>query len=126
LSPAGKSLRRILPAATATLAVLVAARLFVPAAALAFSSRGAAEFRATGLPAWIRFALALPEMAGAVFLSIPRTVVVGAGVLVLDLAGAIGVHLYLGIQPVSLYLLVLAVITLGLARIFIPAWVRRP
>lgn len=90
----------------------------MPAAALTFSRRSAAEFAATGLPAWIRLALALPEMLGAVLFSIPRTFCIGASVLILDLVGAIGVHLSLGIQPVGLYMLLAAVSSLALIRAF--------
>src|SRR5271168_1060189 len=83
----------------AIVSVLIAARLFLPAAALMFSSQAPAEFKSTGLPDWIRFALALPEMLGAVLFVIPKTFYFGAFVLLLDLTGAIFVHLSLGIQP---------------------------
>jgi hypothetical protein len=106
--------RRPFAALFAIVLVLVAARLFLPAAALAFSQRAAVEFRSTGLPNWIRFALAIPEMVGAVLFVIPRTFYFGAFVLVLDLTGAIFVHLSLGIRPYSLYLLMAAVLSLAL------------
>lgn len=112
--------RRAPAAAFAIISVLLAARLFVPAAALAFSHRSADEFAATGLPAWSRQALALPEMLGAVLFSFPRTFYIGASVLLLDLAGAIVAHLHLGIQPIGLYLLWAAVLSLALIRAWLP------
>jgi hypothetical protein len=111
--------RRASAAAFAIISMLLAARLFVPAAALTFSRQSAAEFAATGLPAWSRLALALPEMLGAVLFSVPRTFYVGASVLVLDLAGAIVAHLSLGIQPIGLYLLLAAVSLLAVTRAFL-------
>lgn len=104
--------------ALAIASMLVAARLFVPAAALAFSQRSSDEFRATGLPAWVRIALAVPEMLGAVLFAIPKTCYLGASVLLLDLTGAIIVHLSIGIQPIGLYPLLAAVLSLAIARAY--------
>ncbi len=112
----GRMPRRFASPAVAIISVLLAARLFVPAAALAFSRRSIDEFNATGLPAWTRLALALPEMFGAVLLAIPATSYLGAGVLFLDLTGAIAAHRAIGMQPAGLYLLLAAVSTLVLAR----------
>lgn len=103
-------------AAFAIASVLIAARLFLPAAALTFSAREAIAFKSTGLPNWIRLALALPEMLGAVLFVIPKTFYLGASVLLLDLTGAIIVHLSLGIKPFSLYLLMAAVLSLALVH----------
>jgi hypothetical protein len=61
-------------------------------------------------------ALALPEMLGAVLFVIPKTFYLGASVLLLDLTGAIIVHLALGIKPFSLYLLLAAVLSLALVH----------
>jgi len=95
-------------AAFAIASVLIAARLFLPAAALTFSTREAIAFKSTGLPNWIRLALALPEMLGAVLF--------GASILLLDLTGAIIVHLSLGMKPFGLYLLLVAVLSLALVN----------
>jgi hypothetical protein len=103
-------------AAFAIASVLIAARLFLPAAALTFSPREAIAFKATGLPNWIRFALALPEMLGAVLFVFPKTFYFGASVLLLDLTGAIIVHHSLGIKPFGLYLLLGAVLSLALVH----------
>jgi hypothetical protein len=108
--------RRLLPAAFAIVSVLLAARLFIPAMALAFSRRSIEEFNTTGLPGWTRLALALPEMIGAVLLAIPRTFYLGILLLILDLGGAITAHLCIGIQPYGLCLLIVAVLSLALAR----------
>jgi hypothetical protein len=108
--------RRFPRAAFAIVTVLLAARLFLPAAVLTFSPKAADRFSATGLAPWIRLALALPEMLGAVLYAIPRTFCLGALLLLLDLIGAIAAHLSLGIQPISLYLLLAAVLSLALVR----------
>ena len=122
----GPTSHRPFEAAIVIVSVLLATWLFVPAAVLAFSRRSADEFAATGLPAWSRLALALPEMLGAVLFSVPRTFFVGAVVLLLVLAGAIVAHLSLGIQPIWLYLLSAAVLSLVLIRrFFLPCKPRR-
>ena len=108
--------RKLIAPALAILSVVLAARLFVPAAMLAFSRQAASEFNATGLPHWIRFAIALPEIIGAVLFAIPKTFYVGTLVLLFDLAGAIAVHLALGKNPTSLWLLLAAVLLLVSAR----------
>jgi hypothetical protein len=108
------ALRRTLAVAFAVMSIVLALRLFVPAAALTFSRRAAEEFNATGLPPWTRLALALPEMLGAVLFAVPRTFYIGALVLLLDLAGAVVAHLSLGVQPLGLYLLLAAVTSLAL------------
>jgi len=96
--------------------MLLAARLFVPAAVLTFSQKSVDEFNATGLPPWIRLALAVPEMGGAVLFAIPGTFYIGAAVLLLVLAGAIAAHLSLGIRPTGLFALMAAVSLLALLR----------
>jgi hypothetical protein len=112
-SPASRSLVAV---ALSILSILLAARLFLPAAVLTFSRRAVDEFNATGLPSWTRLALALPEMCGAVLLAVPGTFYFGAAVLLVDLAGAIAAHLSLGIRPTGLYLLTAAVAALALLR----------
>lgn len=119
------ALRRFLGSAFAILSVLLAARLFLPAAVLTFSPKAADRLSATGLPPWIRLALALPEMLGAVLYVIPKTFYLGALLLLLDLIGAIVTHLSLGIQPISLYLLLAAVLSLTLIRAYLPPCKRR-
>jgi len=122
----GLTSHRPFEAALVIISVLLATRLFVPAAVLVFSRRSADDFAATGLPAWSRLALALPEMLGAVLFSVPRTFFAGAVVLLLVLAGAIVAHLSLGIQPIGLYLLSAAVLSLVLIRrFFLPCKPRR-
>jgi hypothetical protein len=112
-----KPASRGLPVAVfAVLSMLLAAGLFVPAAALTFSRKAVDEFNATGLPSWIRLALAVPEMAGAVLFALPRTFYLGTVVLLLVLAGAIAAHLSLGIRPTGLYALMAAVSLLALMR----------
>ncbi len=112
-------------AALKIVSVLLAVRLFVPAAALTFSRRSADEFASTGLPAWSRFALALPEMLGSILFLVPRTFYVGASVLLLDLVGAIVAHLYLGIRPIGLYVLWVAVLSVAIVRWFLPTCTRQ-
>jgi hypothetical protein len=109
-------LGRVVAAAFTTATVLVAARLFVPAASLTFSRQSVDAFNATGLPSWSRLALALPEMFGAVLLAVPTTFYVGAAVLLLDLTGAIAAHRSLGMRPTSLYVLLAAVAVLAVLR----------
>jgi hypothetical protein len=110
------SLRKIVPPALTVISVIVAARLLFPAAVFAFLQTAADEFNATGLPRWMRLTLALPEILGAVLFVIPRTLPLGALVLLIDLVAAIAVHLSLGMQPTSLYLLLAAVLLLAIAR----------
>jgi hypothetical protein len=61
--------RKLPVAAFAVLSMLLATLLFVPAAALTFSRKAVDEFNATGLPSWIRLALAVPEMGGDGFVA---------------------------------------------------------
>jgi len=101
--------------------MLLAGWLFVPAAMLTFSAKAVDEFNATGLPSWIRLALAVPEMGGAVLFAISGTFYLGTAVLLLVLAGAIAAHLSLGIRPIGLYALMAAVSLLALLRrYFVP------
>jgi hypothetical protein len=99
--------------AVAVATVLIAGRLFVPAAVLAFSSHASEQFRETGLPPWVRLTLALPEMIGALLFAFPRTFYLGTVLLIVVLLGAIGAHLYLHIQPIGLYVLLAAVLALA-------------
>jgi hypothetical protein len=116
------ALRRLYAAAFTIASVALAARLFLPAVVLTFSRQSAEEFNATGLPSWIRLALAVPEMCGAVLLVIPGAFYVGTVVLLLDLAGAIAAHLSLGIRPTGLSVLAAAVSLLALLRRNFSPW----
>jgi hypothetical protein len=69
--------------------------------------------------------LALPEMLGSILFLVPRTFYVGASVLLLDLVGAIVAHLYLGIRPIGLYVLWVAVLSVAIVRWFLPTCTRQ-
>jgi hypothetical protein len=99
-----------------TMAGCLALRLFLPAAILGFSPQAADAFRQTGLPEWVRAALAWPEMIGTVLFLVPATFCWGAGLLTVDLCGAITVHWILHEQPGALYWLLGAVILLAVVR----------
>jgi len=96
--------------------VIYAIRLLVPAILLVASARAAAEFAAKGLPDATRWAIAVPEMLGAVLLSIPASYALGCGILVADLTGAILVHVHVGERPVTLLALLAALLLLTLIR----------
>jgi hypothetical protein len=122
MSANGPALPRFLGSALAIVSMAVAARLFLPAAMLTFSQRSIVEFNSTGLPAWIRPALALPEMCGAVLFAIPRTFYLGAILLLLDLTGAVAAHLSIGVRPTGLYVLMVVVSLLSLLRMYFSPW----
>ncbi len=92
MSPEGASrLRRAVFQAAAGLLALC---LFIPAAALLVSPAGIRAFRDSGLPDWVRWALATPEMVGAVLLTVPASFWWGAAILAADLGGAVAAHFY--------------------------------
>ena len=74
--------------------------------ALAFAATGVAKLAAWspypenflrwGLPSWFMVVAGIIEVVGALLLMIPQTRVVGAGVLVVAMLGALGVHLFAG------------------------------
>jgi len=70
--------------------------ILAQAARFAFSSAAAASFAKTGLPEIVHVGLAWAEMIGAVVFLIPRTVIIGAWMLMAVLAFAIVVHLLHG------------------------------
>jgi hypothetical protein len=70
--------------------------ILVEAAVFAFSPGSAHSFAKTGLPDFIRMALAWGEMVGAVLFLIPRTLIVGGWSLIVVLALAIVLHLLHG------------------------------
>ncbi len=95
---------------------ILAVRLFVPAALLIFSPAAAEAFTRSGLPAWVRPALAWPEMLGALLFAMPRSFYYGAVVLVLDLGGAIAAHILARQNPGWLGVFLGLVVLLGLLR----------
>lgn len=54
------------------------------------------NFELWGLPDWMMYGTGLAELVGAVLLVIPLTRVIGAGVLVGIMVGALGVHVLNG------------------------------
>jgi len=66
------------------------------AAGLAFSHAAGAAFARTGLPNFVRLALAWAEMAAAILFLIPRATIAGGWLLIAVLAGAILLHLLHG------------------------------
>jgi hypothetical protein len=110
---------RLRAAGFLVLTVLLAAHLFVPAAALSFRPGPIAEFRGTGLPDWLRRLLAWLEMAGAILFVIPPSFKWGAAILVPTLCSAIALHAFLGARTgtlsASLALLLLLCVTRGSA-----------
>lgn len=66
------------------------------AAVFAFSPASAHAFAKTGLPNFVRLALAWAEMAAAILFLIPRTMIVGGWSLIVVLAGAAVLHLLHG------------------------------
>jgi hypothetical protein len=115
-------LGRLYAAAFTIASLSLAVWLFVPAVMLTFSQRSVDEFNATGLPPWIRLALAVPEMCGAVLFVVPGAFYLGTVILLLDLAGAVAAHLSLGIRPTGLYALIAAVALLALLRRYSLPW----
>ena len=65
---------------------------------LAFEAKRIHGFARTGLPHWVRPALAWPEIAGAILFLIPATSIVGARLLLCVFFVAVLVHLAHG-QP---------------------------
>ena len=70
--------------------------ILVQAAVFAFSPGSAHAFAKTGMPNFIRLALAWAEMAAAVVFLIPRATITGGWLLLIVLAGAIALHLLHG------------------------------
>ena len=66
------------------------------AAIFAFSPASAHAFAKTGLPSFVRLALAWAEMAAAIVFLIPRTTIAGGWLLLVVLAGAVVLHLLHG------------------------------
>src|SRR4249919_747323 len=70
--------------------------ILAEAASFAFSPGAAHSFAKTGMPDFIRLALAWGEMAAAILFLIPRAVVVGGWLMIVVLAFAIVLHLLHG------------------------------
>jgi len=70
--------------------------IFIQAAMFAFSPASAHAFARTGLPDFIRLALAWAEMAAAVVFLVPRATIAGGWLLLVVLAGAVVLHLLHG------------------------------
>jgi len=70
--------------------------ILVESARFAFSSGAAQAFAKTGLPNYIRLALAWAEIAAGILFLIPRAAVVGGWFLIVVLASAIVLHLLHG------------------------------
>jgi thiosulfate reductase cytochrome b subunit len=70
--------------------------ILVQAATFAFSPASAHAFARTGLPNFIRLALAWAEMAAAVVFLIPRATIAGGWLLLVVLASAVVLHLLHG------------------------------
>jgi thiosulfate reductase cytochrome b subunit len=70
--------------------------IFLQAAIFAFSPASAHAFAKTGLPSFVRLALAWAEMAAAIVFLIPRTTIAGGWLLLVVLAGAVVLHLLHG------------------------------
>src|SRR5215469_17143967 len=70
--------------------------ILAQAAVFAFSPESAHAFAKTGLPNFVRLALAWAEMAAAVVFLIPRTTIAGGWLLLVVPAGAVVLHLLHG------------------------------
>lgn len=70
--------------------------IFIEAAVFAFSPASAHAFAKTGLPDFIRHALAWAEMAAALVFLIPRTTIAGGWLLMVVLSGAAVLHILHG------------------------------
>jgi len=70
--------------------------ILAESAAFAFSPVSAHAFARTGLPNFVRLALAWAEMAGAILVLIPRATMAGGWFLIAVLVSAVVVHLLHG------------------------------
>jgi len=84
--------------------------ILAQAAVFAFSPESAHAFAKTGLPNFVRLALAWAEMAAAVLFLTPGTMILGGWSLILVLAGAAVLHILHGWLDVGA-LLIYAVAT---------------
>ena len=70
--------------------------ILVQAGVFAFSPASARAFARSGLPNFVRLALAWAEMAAAILFLIPRAMIIGGWFLIVVLAGATVLHLLHG------------------------------
>jgi hypothetical protein len=75
---------------------VIALVIVAEAADFAFSTESAHVFARTGLPGFIRLALACSEMAAAILFLVPRTIVAGGWLLIGVLVFAIVLHILHG------------------------------
>jgi hypothetical protein len=85
-----------LPVALRILQWVLGLLILEESARFAFSPAAAHAFAQTGLPGFIRHALAWAEMAAAILFLVPRATVVGGWFLIVVLASAIVLHLLHG------------------------------
>jgi hypothetical protein len=90
--------------------------LLVQGCILALSLKAAEEFDRTGLPTWIRLALAWSEIAAALLFLLPATLPLGGVALLAVLFAAIALHLYLGQNPAVLVVYLVSVIVVLVHR----------
>jgi len=79
--------------------------ILAQAAVFAFSPSAARAFAKTGLPGFVRPALAWAEMAAAALFLIPRATIAGGWCLIVVLAGAVVLHLLHGLLDVGALLI---------------------
>jgi hypothetical protein len=85
-----------LPAALLILQWTLGLVILAESAHFAFSPGAALAFARTGLPHFIRPALAWAEIAAAILFLVPRTTVAGGRLLIVVLASAIVIHFLQG------------------------------
>jgi hypothetical protein len=85
-----------LPAALRMLQWVLGLVILAESARFAFSPGAAHAFAKTGLPSFVRLALAWTEIAAAILFLVPRATVVGGWFLIVVLASAIVLHLLHG------------------------------
>jgi putative oxidoreductase len=99
--------------------LLAAAFLMAGGSKLAGDEQMILMFQQIGFGQWFRYLTGVIEVAGAILLVIPRTAVIGGGLLALTMIAGIATHLFLiGGSPVP------AIVLLALASIVV--WYRRP
>jgi hypothetical protein len=99
--------------------------ILAEAAAFAFSPGSAHTFAKTGLPDFIRLALAWGEMVAAILFLIPRMIVAGGWLLIAMLAAAVVLHLLHGwwnVGPLLVYAAATWAVMAGRARVSAGNW----
>jgi uncharacterized membrane protein YphA (DoxX/SURF4 family) len=95
-------------------AIVSLAFLFAGATKLAAWHPNPDNFFRWGLPEWVMYVTGGLECLGAVLLLIPLTRVAGAGVLIVVMIGAVGVHLFNG-EFTNIYAPVVLAVVAGTA-----------